>query len=272
MSNHNTEQYNTEWWKFNDRINEIRSKYRVKEMIGKKIVECNPPPPDQPEAALALLRNYYAAIQCEVQKHDLYDKYRTINEAAISEELKVINKWIENAETFNYSEAIINPSYGNIQNLNSPQHEYLRLKNGFYETYVLDEMQLQDSSITAQVYGRYFLFQEWLQNQIEVPEPPENKRPKFKITSKKVLLYLYRKHGALNETKFISDTVKALSLKWKSVENDYRELKHYIDNTKLTKGQRDTWDEYYYQLNDATITKQIETKLKNTPPGAPGGG
>lgn len=176
------EKYNTEWITFNDEFNAIRKKYRICETIHGETIERNPPSPNNTLEALELLKNYYGALQFVINKIMFFEKYRTLNDAAVNSEQKEMQNWIDTAEQINYSEAVIDNVYGSIKNANSAQHEYLRLKHGFYESYLLDEMQLQETSLTASVYGKYFLFKSYLdelQQETEVLKPIYETAPGF---------------------------------------------------------------------------------------------
>jgi hypothetical protein len=88
------------------------------------------------------------------------------SKGAIKVELQNIEQWISEAEKLDYSKAVMLFN-GNIENSGSEKHEYLRLKNGFYEGYLMSFPQLSvNSSVAAKVYGRYFLFYEFLKGKL----------------------------------------------------------------------------------------------------------
>ncbi len=176
--NHNSRQYKEAFEKYNTACNELRKKYRVEYIITKEDLEdipnakegdkttTNPPIPNNTKEAFELFKNYYGAIQLEVNKLHFCQKYLAWNEPAIKAEIKIIEDWINKAEQIKYSDCAINPQ-GNIENSHSQEHEYLRLKNGFYESYLMTWEQHQYTSTASTVCGRYFLFYEYLKELVK---------------------------------------------------------------------------------------------------------
>ena len=166
--NHNSQQYKEAFEQYNTASNELRKKYRVEDGITKEgdIITKNPPIPNNPKEAFELFKNYYGAKQFEVNKLHFCQKYLAWNEAAIKAEIKIIEDWIKKGEQINYSDCTIN-SFGNIENSHSQEHEYLRFKNGFYDGYLMTWEQHQETSNASTVYGRYFLFYEYLKELVK---------------------------------------------------------------------------------------------------------
>jgi hypothetical protein len=169
---YNTQFSNSEFWKYNEEIEALRAKYRVQYTFTKEderenpsfkegaITSKNPHIPNTPKEAFELFKNYYAAIQLSVQKNLFIDKYRIWNESSMKAELSVIDEWISIAEKLNYADCFSHQ--GGPINTHIDAYEYLRLKNGFYEGYLMTWEQHSDMSTTAMVYGRYFLFRSYL--------------------------------------------------------------------------------------------------------------
>ena len=164
---------------FTKAVEALENKYRIEVSITKQDIEENPTArfkkgqkvtrnpkiPKNRKKAFTLFKNYYAALYYETEKYLFKAKYIVWNESAIEAEIKIIADWIKEAEKLNYSDACVS-SNGGIQNYYSPEHEYLRLKNGFYEGYLMDWEQQSESSLAAKIYGRYFLFYEFLKNKL----------------------------------------------------------------------------------------------------------
>jgi hypothetical protein len=172
---------------FNKKRNELTAKYYVNHILTKEdlqdysydnlsegqTIKIKPPVPNDPKEALTLLKNYYGAWQCELQKENFENDYKIWNEFSISTELNKIKDWIAEAANIEYKEAVegivgINKV---ILNKRSEPNEYLRLKNGFYEGHLMTWEQLNETSITAIVYGRYFLFRDFLEAELMKFQP-----------------------------------------------------------------------------------------------------
>lgn len=171
-SNYNQEQLNISFHAFAEEHELLRKKYRIKVTATKEdakklrgtkegdLYERNPIIPDNPKEAFELFKNFYASIQCALQKHFFLEKYRIVNEASIKAEIKELEKWILAAKEENYSEACKGIGQHN------PEHEYLRLVNGFYDGYLMTWQQHQENSTAASIYGKYVLFYDLLKNEL----------------------------------------------------------------------------------------------------------
>jgi hypothetical protein len=149
--------------------------------VGDKVIK-TPPIPNDPVEAFELFKNYYAQIQFELQKHLFIEKYFNRNEHSISAEINLIEDWIKQTNEINYSEACLD-SRGNIQNSNSGVAEYLRLQNGFYSDYLMDWNQHSESSVAATIYGRYFIFYDFLKSELMKCKLAKNKDEKIAFIS-----------------------------------------------------------------------------------------
>ncbi|RYD54579.1 MAG: hypothetical protein EOP56_18820, partial [Sphingobacteriales bacterium] len=177
---YNTAKYEQEHQSFAEACRAIRSKYRTSKKLTKKdltdfprgkvgdIISMNPEIPNDPKAAFELFSNYYASIQFELQKFLFIDKYKVWNKPSIVAEIKEIEAWVEQATKQDYANA--------VKSINShvPEYQHLLLANGYYEGYVMTWSELQENSVAAAVYGRYFLFYEYLKNKMFTMEKPES--------------------------------------------------------------------------------------------------
>ncbi|MDB5280706.1 MAG: hypothetical protein JWR61_5661 [Ferruginibacter sp.] len=162
---YNTERKTKSFLAFAEIHNELRKKFRIPHVITQsdidKIDNCRfiegseitqEPRPSDPESALNLLKDYYAEIQFAYQKHLFEERWIVWNESTISKELVEIGEWIKIAKS--------------NERPSKEVTEYNRFIDKFYEGYLMDYSQLNDSSVTAAVYGRYFLFYEYLKNEL----------------------------------------------------------------------------------------------------------
>lgn len=116
--------------------------------------------------AFDLLVNYYSKIYLAIEIDHFLHTVKKYSPNYIKGELAIINEFIAKAEAINAKVAADN--YGKIVNEND-LHVYVRLKEGFYEN--LEIARYPDISVTglveAKVYGRYFLFKEFLENKLK---------------------------------------------------------------------------------------------------------
>ena len=120
--------------------------------------------PNEPKEAFKLFIEFYAAWHCELQKEMFETSYKVWNESTIKAELDKIDEWINNTSSIKLADAVIGTIGINrtILNANSDLHEFVRLKSEFYEGYLMGREQHNLQSIAATVYGRYFLFKNFL--------------------------------------------------------------------------------------------------------------
>jgi len=189
---YNVLQYEKNFWEFNDTVNRLRDQFRkeikitkenkgqyfpdTEERPGLKIDDTftqNPDQPGTPQEAFELLKKYYAALWCELEKNMfLNSNSGIINQTSVEEELGKINQWIKETGILKITDANLNDIL-NIKNEGHPKYEYKRLISGFYDGYRINAIQLQEHSLPAMVYGRYFLFKEWLEKQM-IPEDSQS--------------------------------------------------------------------------------------------------
>lgn len=177
---HNTQLINESFHHFAEEHEAIRNKYRVSYKLKKSdlkdwprgkvgdIIYHNPEIPDNPEEAFELFRNYYASVQFVLQKHLFLEKYKVWNKASVSAEIKEIERWIEEAKKKNYTDAV-KPISSHIK-----EYQYLLLLNGYYDGYLMTWSEHQETSTAAHVYGRYFLFYDYLKDKLANLQYPAN--------------------------------------------------------------------------------------------------
>lgn len=101
---------------------------------------------------------------------------------AIQDRLKVINKFIEEAESLSLIDATEKPNFDN------PKQEYLRIKYNYYNKNFCGSKdgisipgRTPNSGLTASIYAEYFLFKNWLEelkNEIGTTQPTKYKNQK----------------------------------------------------------------------------------------------
>jgi len=163
------------------RIEEIRNKFRVPsdeyypdsekpDLAGRAIMK-DPPVPYDPEGAFEYLKNYTAQIWLAMEIANFKRSSRTIQGT-----LKELCDWIADAEKIEEKDYTADPLTRVIKNKDSEKHEYMRLSTGFYKTNWLGSegaMLNGGNTLPGQVYGRYFLFKEWLEQESNTPEAKE---------------------------------------------------------------------------------------------------
>lgn len=172
--------------KFLSSITDLKNKFQVPSVLTKDdllhshknqdhligtTVLSDPPIPNNYKKAFELFKNYYATFQLERQKHLFEEGGNSWNEANIKDVIEEIELWISETKNIKWKDCRKNIN-GYIQNSHSSQHEYLRLANGFYEGYLMSYEQCSESSTAAIVYGRYFLFYEYLKERLKELQPP----------------------------------------------------------------------------------------------------
>jgi len=138
------------------------------------------------EQDLERLKQGYGKMRFESLKSKFAETYPIVNADIIKSELKPINQFISEAEKLEIKDAfVLRRAFDNNPNIQLrpvaffdpkvKEYEYLRLKHGFYlKNYCSDN----PGSIPGWVYGEYFLFKEWLEQElIKHDSPFEDKLP-----------------------------------------------------------------------------------------------
>lgn len=164
--------------KYYSSAEEIRKRFRIRYSLTEKdlisfptskvgdLIECDPPVPNNPKEAFDLFSGYHAACICEIEKLNFEIKYTVWNKDSIEAEIDILGSWITETEKLKYSDAVRDEHRGSIKNKESDRYEYLRLKKGFYTGYTMTADQCNWVSISSQVYGKYFLFYDFLKQQL----------------------------------------------------------------------------------------------------------
>lgn len=203
-----------------NKIDELRNHYRVKRAITKDEVapdgmygetllkegdniSLNPPIPSDPGAACELFKKYYAAVQFEVEKLSFEGTYKVWNKGTIKAEIEKIETWINEVEKINLSDRLTNK-------INVLYTEYSRLKNDFYEACLMTREQHNENSSAAYVYGRYFLFYDYLKSSLLSLKPNEDKQPKITLQTNLTPEQLKALHKALIAGNYIASNTKEI--------------------------------------------------------------
>lgn len=151
----------------------LREKFRVR-VTEKEIKEaglnakpgeiiCRNPQPVESKDIWYLLSNYYAALQLEVCKLRLYSTGLNISQPIIQRELAKLESFRTIAENLDYDD-----DREKAKAEYSDMLIYFRLLHGYYENLDLRKGLpyncLSESSTEARIYGRYFLFYNYLKN------------------------------------------------------------------------------------------------------------
>lgn len=105
-------------------------------------------------------------------KQDFVKTYPNLSSVHYKDELTFINDFISQAETPHKRKAaftLINGTW--INETKNEEFEYLRLKYGYYETYLIPGA---FNAISREVYAKYFLFKDWLENELQSNESGTN--------------------------------------------------------------------------------------------------
>jgi hypothetical protein len=150
---------------FNVRTEKIWEKYSFTEKIeGVDMTTLKIPNSDDYDELLDFFNGACATFILEFEKLQFIEKYGSWNKAIVLEELNRINDWISKAEQGSVSNAFSNPNFSN------EQEEYLRFRNDYYKEQAFTKEQLYQTSTLAKVYGRYFLFKDYLSTMFEKNE------------------------------------------------------------------------------------------------------
>lgn len=178
---------------FQENYSKLKSKFRVKRVATKQdcanspllregdILEFDPPYNTSIEAFTLLTKNY-AVAYFELEKHLFIEKYKVWNQHTVKAEINELQKFIDGAKKYTLSDAC--SIYGKWEG-NKWEYVYLRLEGGFYENLEVNKYPLINSfgNEEARVYGKYFLFYDFLKMQSIALSPPEFKLEKPKTLS-----------------------------------------------------------------------------------------
>lgn len=199
---------------FHDAFEKLRDKFRVKRKATKEdcktfsklkegdIIAFDPPYNTSLEA-YSLLTEYYSASYFELEKYKFYEKYKAWNALTIKAEISEIENFIYKAETENLSTA--STSFNKWEE-DKDEYVYLRFKSGFYQNLEIERYPIINAAGNreARVYGRYFLFYEYLIQELSKIQPVAPSETKEKEELKlefvpKLFSELFRNVALLND-------------------------------------------------------------------------
>jgi len=148
--------------RFRVRLTETEIKEAHPDAMPGDIIYRNPQPIESKDL-WHLLTNYYGALMFEVCKLELNSTGLNISQPIIERELKKLEAFRSKAESLDYED-----DKEKLKADYSDMFIYFRLKHGYYENLDLREGFthdfLRESSTEARIYGRYFLFYNYLKN------------------------------------------------------------------------------------------------------------
>ncbi|WP_205504507.1 hypothetical protein [Rufibacter psychrotolerans] len=123
-------------------------------------------PPDSIESAWNRMENLHAQFECEGYQVRFFEEFGKKPSIEIYyKTLAALDEFINNAESVGI-ETIQRAFKGHSNGFDAPKvQEYLRLKHGYYKSHLCEGNYA--GSVAAQVYGKYFLFRDWLIKEIE---------------------------------------------------------------------------------------------------------
>lgn len=124
------------------------------------------PPPSTKQEAFEKLKMYTGLIHLDSHVKEFKRKF-PINLRTLKDELKTLDAFIDEAEKLSTVDAFTNKSSSSVRR---NHYEYLRWKYGYYEN--LEYTDYDFFSVDAEfVYGKYFLYKKWLQEQVAALTP-----------------------------------------------------------------------------------------------------
>lgn len=160
---------NTDSLKYEKSIRVIKKATKENaELIGIKIGEKYSmiPDPKNKNELFERFEKLHAQRYFETLQRLFFKKYGDGNEKIFTDELNELNIFITKTESLSTTETFKNKfaSSSSLGNL----HEYSRLENSFYKNKdFVNSVYSFFNSNAAEVYGRYFLYKEWLDEQLK---------------------------------------------------------------------------------------------------------
>ncbi len=169
---------------FSENYSKLRDRFRIKRKATK--ADCNEIPllkegdiiSYEPEytttiEAYSLLINYYSVAYFELEKASFVEKYKSFNAETIKAEIGQLELFINESGKENLSNAC--DAYGKFDKDND-RFVYKRLLASFYENLEIAKYPSINviGNIEARVYGRYFLFYEFLKSEFQRLNPKKN--------------------------------------------------------------------------------------------------
>ncbi|WP_338841242.1 hypothetical protein [Flavobacterium ginsenosidimutans] len=124
------------------------------------------PPPSTKQEAFERLKMYTGIIHLDSYVKAFRQRF-PINLRTLSDELKTLDAFIVEAEELSTVDAFTNKSGSSVKR---NHYEYLKWKYGYYENLEFNDYDFFSADAEF-VYGKYFLYKKWLQEQIGVLTP-----------------------------------------------------------------------------------------------------
>ncbi|HEY1195542.1 hypothetical protein [Flavobacterium sp.] len=124
------------------------------------------PPPSTKQEAFERLKMYTGLIHLDSYVKAFRRRF-PINLRTLRDELKILEAFIEEAEELSTVDAFTNKSGSSVRR---NHYEYLKWKYGYYENLEYNDYDFFSADAEI-VYGKYFLYKKWLQEQIGTLTP-----------------------------------------------------------------------------------------------------
>ncbi|MCP2043486.1 hypothetical protein [Pontibacter sp. HSC-36F09] len=127
--------------------------------------------------------NYHAQMTFELMAEDFLRKYGAISVGPLESELNELYEFMEKAKTtVRTSKAFANANalYGPKPDFTSWEEEYIRLANGYYNDSRYEGLA---HTPTPNVYGKYFMFKDWLEMQLDTLQDKVAIKPDTRYTT-----------------------------------------------------------------------------------------
>jgi hypothetical protein len=253
---YNNEAYNKAWEEANTEVELLNKKYRIEYIYTKEDAKelptvkagnkttRNPLVPNNPKESFQLFKDFYAMIHFHLQKPDFIAKYRIWNKPSVKAEIEEIEKWINEAKALKHKDALEG------SNKHLPQYEYLRLANGYYDGYAMTWHEHQITSTAANVYGRYFLFYEYLKEKQELYQYTSKYLSKIDITFGDIPKYIIQQ-GIIQRFEAVSFIKSSDYDDWKrSWLSFLKTIPNQYITKSIRKGIEFAQKAYAYHLNN----------------------
>lgn len=153
--------------------------------------------PQTKEEALERLEKY-ESMGAFIAMAEIFNEKYSLNTKTLQDELDTLNQFIEEAEKIKMDEAtnIRNQKHSHLKNF---EYEFLKLKYGHYEKKEYLDYYSFFNGITPTVKAKYFLYKDYLENEIRILEKESIKEQEF---NKSIQLYFSNKTSYNNFIKY----------------------------------------------------------------------
>ncbi|MBS7787658.1 hypothetical protein KIH23_10145 [Flavobacterium sp. CYK-55] len=128
------------------------------------------PPPTTKEEAFERLEKYTGLIHLDSHIRG-FKTFFPINQRTLNDELKKLNQFIDKADKINVTEAFTKRGSNQLE---TQYFEYLKWKYDFYKNETFDNLESYFNFFPTElvfVYGKYFLYKNWIEDQIKNINP-----------------------------------------------------------------------------------------------------